>query len=99
MLALTDSGRAVAPAVETPTSSEEILERCRSIVSAPQWAILQALVKHYPDAIDKKSLAESIDVSPTSSAYTNNLGALRSAGMIDYPSQGTAKAAEWLFLE
>jgi hypothetical protein len=28
------------------------------------------------------------DASPTSSAYANNLGAMRSAGLIDYPAGG-----------
>jgi hypothetical protein len=99
MIALTEAGRALAPAVDAPTSSDEILERCKKIVSAPQWEILQALVKSYPHARGKVVLAEELGVSPSSSSYANNLGALRSAGMIDYPAQGAAKAADWLFLE
>jgi hypothetical protein len=99
MIALTVSGRAIAPAVERPTSSEEILERCRNIVSSSQWAILQALVNAYPNALAKQDLAELAGASHSSSTYQNNLGALRSAGMIEYPSQGSAKASDWLFLE
>jgi len=40
-------------------------------------------------APDRQTVAWFADASPKSSAYTNNLGALRSAGLIDYPEQGT----------
>lgn len=37
------------------------------------------------------------DQSPTSSGYTNNLGGLRTLGLIDYPSGGMVAATERLF--
>lgn len=37
----------------------------------------------------KDTLAAVCEVSPTSGGYFNNLGALRSAGLIDYPQAGT----------
>lgn len=37
----------------------------------------------------KETLAAVCDVSPTSGGYFNNLGKLRSAGLIDYPQGGT----------
>lgn len=40
-------------------------------------------------APDKLNLAWFADASPKSSSYSNNLGALRSAGLIEYPGQGT----------
>jgi hypothetical protein len=36
----------------------------------------------------KETLAAVCEVSPTSGGYFNNLGALRSAGLIDYPQPG-----------
>lgn len=38
--------------------------------------------------VDKGTVAFLADASPTSSAYANNLGAMRSAGLIDYPTGG-----------
>lgn len=39
-------------------------------------------------AIPKDMVAILAGASPTSSSYANNLGALRSAGLIDYPGAG-----------
>lgn len=99
MVELTGAGRTAAPTIDAPSSSEELLERCRKILSASQWAILQTLVNAYPQALSKKELADRVGASSSSSTYGNNLGALRSAGMIDYPAPGSAKASGWLFLE
>jgi len=97
--ALTDQGRAAVPAAEAPDSSEQILARCKSVVSGSQAKILEELAKRYPDEMAKQDLAEAVGASPNSSAFGNNLGALRTAGMIEYPRAGAARAAEWLFLE
>jgi len=99
VVALTETGRALVPPVVPPASSDEMLARCKEIVSAPQGAILQVLHDTYPHPMDKTELAERAGASATSSSFTNNLGALRSAGMIDYPEQGKARAADWIFLE
>lgn len=40
-------------------------------------------------SIDRDIVAWLADTSPRSSSYANDLGALRSAGLIDYPSPGT----------
>ena len=98
-VALTEAGRKTVPAVDAPRSSDEMLARCKEIVTGPQFAILQALHEVYPNAMQKAELAERVGASFASSSYTNNLGALRSAGMIEYPEQGKARAADWIFLE
>jgi uncharacterized protein len=98
MVALTENGRSKAPMVDAPTSTEEMVARCKEIVSGPQARILDVLVERYPHAISKRELAERTGVSPDSGSFGNNLGALRSAGMIEYPESGKAKAAAWLLL-
>jgi uncharacterized protein len=98
-LALTAEGREKAPEVEAPRSSEEMLQRCKEIVSRSQSAILDALARHYPKAVDKTDLASETEASATSSTFANNLGALRSAGMLDYPTPGQVRAADWIFLQ
>jgi len=48
---------------------------------------------------NKDVLADSIGVSKTSGGYFNNLGSLRTMGLIDYPSPGRVVATSILFLE
>ncbi|HWR36398.1 MAG TPA: DUF87 domain-containing protein [Clostridia bacterium] len=98
-VALTAEGRRNAPQVDPPRSPEEMFDRCAQIVTRPQAAILDVLRQKYPHAMDKQAVADLAGASATSSAYGNNLGALRSAGMIDYPAPGKIRAADWLFLE
>jgi uncharacterized protein len=97
--ALTEKGRAKIPAIDPPRSPVEMLARCKEIVSAPQAQILDVLAEKYPAEVDKNALADIAGASATSSSYGNNLGALRSAGMIDYPRPGSAKLASWVMLE
>ncbi len=96
---LTDEGRKHAPAITAPAGPAEMLEYCLAIVTPAQGRILEVLFGAYPKSLPKADLARLVGVSANSSGYQNNLGSLRSAGMIDYPVQGEAKAAAWLFLE
>jgi hypothetical protein len=98
-VALTDKGRESAGAIEPPSSSEEMLKSCLDLLSSPQQKILQTAYERYPTPLAKDELAELVGVSAGSSSYGNNLGALRSAGMIEYSGPGQVKAADWLFLE
>lgn len=98
-VALTDVGREKAPEIDPPATTSEMIERCKRIISRSQARIIDVLAEQYPKSIDKVQLAEAAGVSATSSAYGNNLGALRAAGMIDYPDRGLVRAADWLFLE
>lgn len=82
----TDEGRAIANAPEDDGS--EVHEHWLKIVSAPQAAILNALIKRHPETIHKDELAHEINVSETSGGYFNNLGSLRTLGAIDYPQKG-----------
>lgn len=96
---LTEAGRAVAAPVDVPTTSEEMQALLAGKLSTSQQAILQELITVYPEALAKDELAKTIDVSPTSGGYFNNLGRLRSLGLVDYPSPGYVAACPVLFLE
>jgi hypothetical protein len=76
-----------------------MLERSKGVLTNPQAALLQVLHDAYPEPVDRAALAEAVNVSPGSSGFDNNLGALRSAGMVNYPAPKTVRAADWLFLE
>jgi hypothetical protein len=99
VLRLTPDGRATAPAVPSPATTEEMIESCLKIVSPAQGRILKALYEAYPSVLDRETVAATADTSPTSSGYSNNLGALRSAGMIEYFPGGRLKCAAWIFVE
>jgi hypothetical protein len=99
VLALTDTGRASAKQGDVPTTSEELHDQLYRKLSGSQNAILRNLIAAYPDDMAKSDLAEKAGQSPTSGGYFNNLGRLRSLGLIDYPSPGRVVANRVLFLE
>lgn len=99
MVQLTDAGRAVVGDVPAPASLDELWAAWKSKLSGPQGAILDALVEIYPDDIPRTELAERTGQSPTSSGYSNNLGRMRSLGVIDYPGPGRVAATALLFPE
>lgn len=98
LVALTDEGRATAVA-STPPTVEQLHESLYSRLGGSKAAVLRALIELYPASISRDDLAERIGVSPTSGGYFNNLGALRTLGLIDYPERGKAVALPVLFLE
>ena len=85
------AGEAMANKVDDDRPTHEIwLE----VLSGPQQRILLTLLEHHPKPLDKEKLAELVSVSEKSSAFQNNLGAMRSMGAIDYPTPGMVKASE-----
>jgi hypothetical protein len=98
-LGFTELGRAAANPQEAPITTEELQRAVLSRLPNPQARILRILIEHYPNPVNREWLAESAGQSPKSSGYTNNLGALRGLGVIDYPSSTEAVALPVLFLE
>lgn len=97
LISLTDAGRAAAnPPARAPTI-DELQDSFLRVLSAPQAAILRALIDAYPKAVERDELAASIGVSAASSGYANNLGSLRTLGALDYPARGKVRAADFLF--
>jgi len=97
-VSLTNAGRTIAAAGE-PLSVEQMQRSLYAKVGSSKAAILKALVDIYPQDIAKNELAEKIGVSPRSGGYFNNLGSLRTLGVIDYPAPGAVAALPVLFLE
>lgn len=95
---LTEKGRALARPEGVPETSPALQASIFRKLPAAQVRILVALVGVYPQALEKNVLAEAACASPTSSAFANNLGALRSLGLLRYPSRGQVVAADALFL-
>lgn len=98
-VALTDNGAAIASTDGVPETTDELHDAIKAKLPAAKWKILASLIAVYPKALTKDALAEEIDVSPTSGGYFNNLGSLRSLGLIDYPRPSEVVAKPVLFLD
>ncbi|MGO9960833.1 MAG: helicase HerA-like domain-containing protein [Solirubrobacteraceae bacterium] len=96
---LTSAGRAIAEATNAPSTTAELHALVRELVPRAQMAILERLIEAYPDRISREDLAERVDVPSTSGGFKNNLGRLRSLGLIDYPASGYVAALPVLFLQ
>jgi hypothetical protein len=96
-LALTDAGRAAAAPSVPIASVGQLHDRWCDRLSGPQGRILRALVARYPEPLDRTALAEEVGASVGSSSFANNLGALRSLGLLDYPRAGWVVATSLLF--
>jgi hypothetical protein len=69
-------------------------------ITAPQQRVLDALQSLRVlgvEPVSKSNVAVFSDQSPTSSGFANNLGSLRSLGLIDYPRPGFVAATDLLF--
>ena len=94
---LTNEGRQLARAQSEICSLGDLHALWLCKLPGKKADILRALMAIYPEAMSKLELAEKIGASPTSSAYTNNLGSLRTLGVIDYPQTGYVAATDLLF--
>ena len=99
IVALTVAGRAIAEPMDVPTTNAELHQQLFARLSGSQVRILKVLIRSYPGPLVKNELAELAEQSPTSGGYFNNLGRLRSLGLIDYPASGMAVASSVLFLD
>jgi hypothetical protein len=98
LVSITDEGRAHVDGVPEVATNEDLHERVRALLAPAKWRILEALIEEYPNSIGRTDLANIIGVSPASSGYANNLGSLRSLGLLDYPTNGYVCASDLLFL-
>lgn len=98
-LALTEVGRGIARAPSSPPTTAELHAQIERLLPAAKWKIVAELIDAYPKAMHKDDLANQIGVSPTSGGYFNNLGSLRTLGLIDYPQPGHVVAKSLLFLQ
>lgn len=98
-VALTEAGREHARTDFDISSVEKLHNAWFAKLPGPQVRILEVLIDEYPDDVDREQLADAAEASPTSSAYANNLGALRSLGLIDYRPGKRVVATDLLFPE
>lgn len=89
---LTNGGQATTTRrIPTPRRTTAVVAEPSGDVSVPQQRILDTLSLLEGMGIvapDRSTVGMFADQSPRSSGYANNLGRLRSLGLIDYPSGG-----------
>lgn len=96
-VSLTDAGRSVAVATLAISSVSDLHDAWCNRLSGPEGRILRFLVERYPQRASREDLALATAQSPTSSAFTNNLGHLRGLGLLDYPQPRMVIATALLF--
>lgn len=96
-VALSETGRALATPTGTFRSRADLHDAWYARLSRPRAALLAALIALYPASIEREDLAHTVGQSSTSSGYSNNLSALRTMGLIDYPRSGCVAATSLLF--
>lgn len=96
-LALTEQGQKRVKLVSPMHSLEELHQAWMSRLPRPQGRILIELWSCYPAGLSRSELARRAEQSVTSSGFSNNLGALRALGLIDYPSPQNVSATKLAF--
>lgn len=99
MVVITDLGRKAAPEGDPIPSLEELHRQVRAKLTGAHQRILNVLIKHYPSSMHRAGIAEAAGFSSTSGHFENLLGRLRTLGLVDYPQDKHARAADLLFPE
>ena len=95
-VALTDEGKREVPRQQAPTHAD-LMALLATLIPPAQIKIVKVLASAYPAQVDREALASFAGVSAASSVFANNLGRLRSLGLIDYPAPGVVMANHVLF--
>lgn len=96
-MALTDEGRANAPASDVPPTGEGLRNAVLSVLDGPQKRVLEPLIQAYPNDLHVAQLAEEAGYGGENGAFNNVRGRLRTLGLATYPTPGHVRAADILF--
>lgn len=99
-ISLTNEGRARALFPDKIGTTQELHERVLERLDEPKRRILKPLLEAYPDPMTGTDLAAAAGYAhERSKGYMNPRGALRSFGLIDYPTPGMVVASPVLFID
>jgi hypothetical protein len=98
LVQITDAGREHVDIVPPPATTEDLHAKIRTLIPDGRWRIIEPLIDAHPGSLSREELAELAGVSPASSGFANNLGALRSLGLLDYPDRGQVAVSDMLFI-
>lgn len=97
VVALTSAGHEKTIAPSIPPTVDEMHRRVMGKLSGPQQRILTPLINAHPASLTNAEVAEQAGYSATSTGYTNPRSSLRTLSLIEYPTIGQVRAADWLF--
>lgn len=99
-VALTAAGRAAAGEIDPPASLDELHERVRRHLSGLEERVFEAVIAlGKGGVISRDELGQEIGASFAGGYGSNTLGAMRTAGIIDYPDKGSVGPSDLLFPE
>lgn len=98
-IALTEAGRRLANAPDSPLTTQELHARVLERLPGPERRILRVLLEAYPRPISNEDLAAKAGYAMGGGAFANPRGRLRSLGLVEYPTKGAVAARALLFLE
>lgn len=96
-VALTDAGRDKADAPAVAPTQDAFHAAVRAKLSGPQFRVLEPAMAAYPGSIASEEVAAAAGYSAGSGGFNNLRGSLRTLTLIDYPTPGQVRAADWLF--
>jgi hypothetical protein len=94
---LTEAGTRAASYPAAPPTVADLHAAWLRLLSGPRARILECAIAAYPDSLEKAVLADRAGASVQSSSFLNNVSALRSLRVLDYPEKGFVVATEALF--
>ena len=80
-----------------PLTTDELLERWRSVLKAGARRMLDILVARYPDAVSREELADALEMAANGGTFQTYLSTLRRNGLATV-SGGDVRAQDALFL-
>jgi hypothetical protein len=95
-VALTSAGHLQAAAPEERPTLEALRDAICAKLSGPQAQILRELLAQGLVMV-REDIAEAVGKSPNASGFQNDLGRLRTLGLVTYPAPGHVAAADYLF--
>ena len=95
-LQLTDVGSAAAQPTPAITLGD-FHAKVERLLPPRRQKIARALIEVHPEPLSRAELAARCATSPDSSTFEKDLGGMRTAGLLEYPQQGYAKASDLLF--
>jgi hypothetical protein len=97
-VALTEAGRAAVPPPEARLTTAAIHQKVEAILPAARWRVLAPILAAYPRVLTREQVGEACGMEPAGGSFGNYLGALRTAGCIEYPAKGMVCASADLFV-
>jgi len=98
-ISLTPAGAGHARQPDAIPTTEQLHAQVMALLDGPRRRILQPLLDAYPNSLPREDVAARAGYEAEGGSFSNNLGALRSMGLIDYPGRGLCRALSILFVE